>query len=86
MIFTNILIGLILVVVGFFMVKYNFKLTNLFSSYNWFERNLGSGSTYIVMQAVAILVIIYGVLTMTGFSDNFWHWVTSPLRSLLGVD
>jgi hypothetical protein len=84
MIITNILFGLILIAVGTLMVKYNFRLTNMFSHYNWFERNLGSGSTYIVMQALAIFIIIYGTMTLAGFSDNFWAWVTSPLRGLFG--
>ena len=82
MIITNILFGLILVGVGVVMVKYNFRLTNLFSRYNWFERHLGSGSTYFVMQALAFFVIIYGTMLMLGLSDNFLSWVTSPLRNL----
>jgi len=84
MIIANILFGLILIVVGVFMMKYNFRLTNMFSRYNWFESHLGSGSTYVVMQILAVFVIIYGTMLMFGLSDNFWSWVTSPLRNLFG--
>jgi magnesium-transporting ATPase (P-type) len=78
----NIFWGLILIAIGVLMLKFNFQLTRMFSNNNWFERNLGSGSTYIVMQMASVFIIFYAILLIFGLSDNFLSWLVSPLRSL----
>lgn len=67
---------------GTLMLKFNFQLTNSFSHYNWFERNLGSGSTYVVMQAVAVLTVLAGFFIMFGILDNVLSFLLAPVTGL----
>jgi len=79
----NFIYGLLVITAGVLMVKYNYRLTNLFGRNNFFERRLGSGSTYLVMQILAILTIIFGTLWAVSMHDNVVRWLVSPITNLL---
>lgn len=78
----NFMYGLVLIIIGVFLMKYNFKVTNLFSRYNWFEQKLGPGSTYIIFQLVAGSVVVLGILMMFGLGDNVVDFIFSPIRDI----
>lgn len=78
----NFVYGLILIIIGVVLLKNNFKVTNLFSRYNWFEQKLGPGSTYMIFQLVSILVVIFGVIVMFGLGDNVVNFILSPFENL----
>jgi hypothetical protein len=64
------------------MLKFNFQVSNMFSHNNVFERYMGSGATYLVMQVVAISAVLFGVFYIFGFQDNVLGWLLSPLIGL----
>ena len=75
--------GIILIFIGFLVLKYNYQVTNMFSRNNVFERYLGSGSTYFVMKMAGVLVMLLGLLMMFGLADDALRWLVSPLTNLL---
>lgn len=79
----NILFGLLLVAGGVSMLKFNYQISNMFSHNNWFERNFGSGATYIVFQLLGVLVSIYGVLMVLGLHDNIVGFLLSPITNVM---
>ena len=82
MIIANIFTGLIIVAAGVLTLKYNFQVANLFGRSNWFERNLGSGSTYLVLKLASVLLMIFGLLMVVGLHDNLLRVFLSPLSNL----
>jgi tetrahydromethanopterin S-methyltransferase subunit C len=80
MIVANFFIGLVFVAIGVAMLHFNFQLTNSFSKNNVFERKLGAGSSYLVFQVVAILVVVWGTLQTFSLHDNLTSWALSPVR------
>lgn len=83
MFIVNFIFGLIIVGIGVLLLKYNFQVSNMFSHNNVFERYMGSGATYFVMQILAVLTVIFGLMMSFSLHDNLLNWVTSPLRNLL---
>jgi uncharacterized membrane protein YphA (DoxX/SURF4 family) len=79
---SHIIYGLIAIVVGSVMLRYNYQLVNLTGRQDWVEDKLGSGSTYFVYKLVAVAIIIGGLLYVTGLGDPFFNWLLSPLRAL----
>ena len=75
--------GVILIFIGFLILKYNYQVTNMFSRNNVFERYLGSGSTYFVMKIAGLLVMLLGLLMMFGLADDTLRWLVSPLTNLI---
>lgn len=82
MFITNFIFGLIIIGIGVLLLKFNFQVSNMFSHYNAFERYLGSGATYMVMQVMAVLAVIFGLLMMFSLHDNLVGWLLSPLTNL----
>lgn len=82
MVIGNIFLGLIMMAIGTLMLKFNFQLSNQFSHNNVFERYLGSGATYFVMQVAAILAVLGGFFVMFGVADNVLGWLLSPITNL----
>src|SRR5690606_7425202 len=83
MFITNFIFGLLIVAIGVVMLKFNFQVSNMFSHNNVFERYMGSGATYFVMQVMSVLAVIFGLLMMFSLHDNLLSWLTSPLRNLI---
>lgn len=82
MFITNFIFGLLIIGVGVLMLKFNFQVSNMFSHNNVFERYMGSGATYFVMQVVSVLAVIFGLLMMFSLHDNLISWLVSPLTNL----
>jgi ABC-type multidrug transport system permease subunit len=85
MIIANFFVGLIIVTIGVLMVRFNFQITNFFGRDNWIEKKLGGGSLYFVMKFVAIAVILFGLLMMVSFHDNFLRWLFNPILDALNT-
>lgn len=86
MTFSSFLLGLFVIAAGVGLLRFNFKVTNSFSRYNWFEQHLGSGSTYMVFQLVSVLTVIMGILIMFGLGDDVVAWIFSPIRGIFNLN
>ncbi len=82
----NFLFGLLLVTAGVVGLKINYQLVNMFGRNNIFERKLGPGMTYPVFQFLAILVILFGTLTMFSLHDNVLDFILSPFIDIFRVN
>lgn len=78
----RILLGLIAIVVGTIGLRYNFAVTNTFPRLEFFERNLGAGSSYGIYKIICLILVLGGILYMTGFGPGIVSWLLSPLASL----
>ena len=82
MFITNFFLGLIVVAFGAAGIKYNGPIVHMFGQNNWFERKFGQGTTFLVYQFLAILVIAFGFLMMISYHDNVMSILLSPLTEL----
>lgn len=78
----RIILGLIAIAIGNLGLKYNFAMTNTFPRLEFFERNLGAGSSYGIYKLLCLVLVIGGILYMTGFGPGFMSWLLSPLKSI----
>lgn len=78
----RILLGLIAIAIGTLGLRYNFALSNTFPRLEFFERNLGAGSSYGVYKVMCLVLVIGGILYMTGFGPGIVSWLLSPLANL----
>lgn len=78
----QIILGAIAIAVGVAGLKYNFALTNTFPRLEFFERNLGGGSSYGIYKLICVVLVIGGILYMTGFGGAIISWLLSPLAKL----
>ncbi len=76
----NIFIGILMTVAGCFLViKTEWFLQN-FGRIGWFEDKLGSeGGSRLGYKIVGILLIVIGIIVMTGSGSAFGEWLLSPL-------
>lgn len=74
----RILIGVILVAVGFIIVWKTRKFIETFGSIAWADQHLGGGGTGIMYKTIGIVFILVGFLWAT----NLW---TAFLGATLGV-
>lgn len=79
---SRIFFGLLAIGLGIAGLKYNFQIVNGGNRLEWFERNLGAGSTYLVYKIGALLLVIGGILYVTGFGPGVVSWLLSPLNAL----
>jgi hypothetical protein len=79
---SHVFAGLVMVGGGICFVKYTFKLVNITGRQDWIERYAGSGSTYGVYKLFGVLLVIVGILFMTGFGGNVLDFFFSPLRNV----
>jgi hypothetical protein len=78
----RIIFGLLAIAVGIAGLKYNFALTNTFPRLQFFENNLGGGSSYGIYKLICIILVIGGILYMTGFGPAIMSWILAPLSGL----
>lgn len=78
--FTHLIQGFLMVVIGTLLLKYNFQVVNFTGSQDWIEAKLGGGSTYAVYKLVAVLLVVIGLLIMTGLGAPIADAVFSPLK------
>jgi len=75
--FTRILIGTVLVIVGFVIVWKTRKFIESFGSIAWADAKLGGGGTSIMYKTIGIILIFVGFMWAT----NLW---TAFLEATLG--
>lgn len=79
---SRIFFGLLAVAIGTAGLKYNFALTNTFPRLEFFERNLGAGSSYGVYKILCLVLVLGGLLFIFGFGPGIVSWILSPLSAL----
>lgn len=76
----NFFFGLLAIGVGAMMTVKSEALLNSFGRVAWFEEHLGlEGGSRLGYKLMGMLVIFFGILTMTGMIGGFMEWVLSPL-------
>lgn len=75
-----IFFGLLIVGVGvIFIVKTEWFLNN-FGRITWFEDKLGAeGGSRLGYKLVGVILILVGMIVMTGSSSEFLRWALGPL-------
>ncbi len=81
----NFIFGILIVAVGALGVKYNGPIVHMFGQNNIFERKLGQGATFLVFQLLALLVIVFGFLTMSSLHDDVMGFLFAPLIGLFSL-
>lgn len=74
---TRILIGLVLVAIGFVLVWKTRRFIETFGSIAWADEKLGGGGTSLMYKFIGIVMILIGFL----FATNLWN---SFLEATLG--
>lgn len=79
--FGRILIGLVMVSVGFLVVWKTRNIEDMFGSIDWAEAKLGGGGTNMMYKFIGVVVIFVGFMVMT----NLWNaFLEATLGSLFG--
>ena len=75
-----ILVGLVILIIGAFIVIKSEAMLNAFGRIEFFERQLGSeGGSRLGYKLVGLLVIFIGMLIMTNMIGGFLEWVLAPI-------
>lgn len=76
----HIITGAILTAVGTFLVIKTEWFLNNFGRIEWFEAKLGvEGGSRLGYKLVGIVLIIIGIIVLTGSGDDFMLWLLAPL-------
>ena len=76
----NILVGVIIIIIGAFIVIKSESMLNIFGRIEFFERKLGSeGGSRLGYKLVGILAVFIGILIMTNMIGGFLEWALSPI-------
>lgn len=76
----HIIWGILITAVGVFLVAKTEWFVNNFGRIAWFEAKLGSeGGTRLGYKLVGILLVIIGVIVLTGSGSGFMRWLLGPL-------
>ncbi len=76
----GILLGLLLIGSGTMIVIKSEWILQNFGRIAWFEKQLGAeGGSRLGYKLVGLVVIFFGLLTMTGLTNSFMQAVLSPL-------
>ena len=76
----NIIFGLMMIAVGFVVVLKSEWLLSNFGRIAFFEDKLGTeGGSRLGYKLVGIVILFFGVLTLTGMIKGFAIWALSPL-------
>jgi len=72
--------GLLMTAAGAMLVIKTEWFLNNFGRIAWFEDKLGSeGGSRLGYKLIGIILLIIGIITMTGSGNSFMTWVLSPL-------
>jgi hypothetical protein len=82
MLIQHLLYGSLAIIIGVIAMIYNFKLVNLVGRQDWIENKLGAGTTYLVFQLLALVVIFGGILYLSGLGDRVLSWLLSPFTGV----
>ena len=76
----KILLGIILVIIGFLFVAKSEWLLNNFGRIGFFEEHLGTeGGSRLGYKLIGLFVIFIGFLVSTNMIGGFLGWILSPL-------
>lgn len=76
----QIILGVIMTAAGAALVIKTEWVINNFGRIAWFEEKLGSdGGSRLGYKLIGIVVLIIGIIVMTGSGNNFMEWLLSPL-------
>lgn len=67
----NILIGILLIIIGFLIVWKSRKFIDFFGTIDWAEVKLGGGGTNLMYKLVGIISILVGFIWATGMWNAF---------------
>jgi len=74
------ILGLIMIIIGTLMIVKTEWLLQNFGRIAWFEKQFGAeGGSRLGYKLVALIVIFFGILIMTGLIGGFMNWMLSPL-------
>jgi len=75
----EILIGIALVAAGAVLVMKTEWFINNFGRLAWFEAKLGfEGGSRLGYKLIGVLLLIVGIIFMTGSGESFAAWLLSP--------
>lgn len=75
-----IIVGLIILVIGAFMVIKSEAMLNAFGRIEFFERHLGAeGGSRLGYKIVGLIAAFIGFLVMTNLIGGFLEWLLAPL-------
>jgi hypothetical protein len=76
----NIIVGLIIIVIGFLVVAKSEWLLNNFGHIGFFEQHLGmEGGSRLGYKLIGLLAVFIGILIATNLIGGFLGWLLSPL-------
>ncbi|MFA6514511.1 MAG: hypothetical protein WCT50_04480 [Patescibacteria group bacterium] len=76
----QIILGVAMTAAGAFLVIKTEWFINNFGRIAWFEAKLGSdGGSRLGYKLVGIIILVLGIIVMTGSGDNFMYWLLGPL-------
>jgi hypothetical protein len=79
----NFILGILIMIVGVLMVLKTEWLVRNFGRIYWFEKHLGTeGGTRLGYKFIALIVLFFGILSLTGLYVQFFNWLLSPLMNL----
>ena len=82
MIIERIVFGLLAIAIGTLSLKYNFQIVNNTARLEFIESKLGYGTTYLVYKLLSILLVLGGILYITGLYKPVLDWLLTPFVNL----
>ncbi len=76
----QIILGIAITLGGVLMIMKTEWLINNFGHIAWFEDKLGSeGGTRLGYKLMGLIILVVGIIVMTGSGEQFMNWLLSPL-------
>lgn len=76
------ILGLLITTAGVLMVLKTEWLVQNFGRIAWFDKYLGTeGGTRLGYKFIAIILLFFGILSITGLHTPFFNWLLSPLMT-----
>jgi hypothetical protein len=76
---SRILIGLVLVAIGFLFVWKTRKIIETFGTSDWAETKIGGGGTSLLYKGIGLLVIFIGFMWATDLWNAFLEATLGPI-------
>jgi len=77
------IVGLIVVALGVIGLKFSYQIMNFTGAIDWIENKLGGGSTYTVIKIISMVMIIGGIIYMSGLGSLILRPIVTPINHLL---
>jgi hypothetical protein len=78
-------IGLLVMAAGIVSLKYNYQIEGFVGHIDFVERYLGSGSTYLFLKLLGIILFLGGVLYATGLLGPVVFFFLRPVLQALHI-